>query len=124
MSARRCGGSLLLLLAICALAAVALATAATVMAILGGEIACVGGGGSAVAAPPTRAAVKEIPPKRLRLYRQAGRRFGVDWAFLASVGFQECGHRACAHVYPSGCGGRSTRPVTCGRPGGGASASR
>jgi len=105
MSVRRRGGSLLLLLAVCVLAVVALATATTVMAILGGEIACVGGGGSAVAAPPTRAAVREIPPKRLRLYQEAGNRFDVDWAFLASIGFQECGHRACAHVYPSGCGG-------------------
>src|SRR5215207_61525 len=79
----------------------------TLMAILGSEIACVGGGGgSAVAAPPTRAAVKEIPPARLKIYQEAGQRFDVDWAFLASIGFQECGHGACAHVYPSGCGGR------------------
>ncbi|HEU4463057.1 MAG TPA: CHAP domain-containing protein, partial [Solirubrobacterales bacterium] len=61
--------------------------------------------GSAVAAPPTRAAVKEIPPARLRLYQEAGKRFDVDWAFLASVGYQECGHGACAEVNPSGCGG-------------------
>jgi CHAP domain len=75
------------------------------MAILGGEIACIGGGGSAVAAPATKAAVREIPPKRLRIYQQAGQRFDVDWAFLASIGYQECGHGACAEVNPSGCGG-------------------
>jgi hypothetical protein len=105
MSARRRGGSLLLLLATGVLAAVVVAITATVMAILGSSIACMGGGGIAVANPPTKAAVKGIPPKRLRIYQQAGKRFDVDWAFLASIGYQECGHRACAHVYPSGCGG-------------------
>jgi hypothetical protein len=104
MSARRRGGPLVVLAA-AALATVIVAVTGTVMAILGSEIACVGSGGSAVAAPPTRAAVKEIPPARLRLYQEAGKRFDVDWAFLASIGYQECGHGACAEVNPSGCGG-------------------
>lgn len=105
MRARRRGGSLLLLVAAGVLAVVVVAITATVMAILGSSIGCMGGGGIAVAGPPTRAAVKEIPPKRLRIYQEAGKRFNVEWAFLASIGYQECGHRACAHVYPSGCGG-------------------
>jgi hypothetical protein len=105
MSARRRSGSLLVLLATGVFAAVVVAITGTVMAILGSEIACMGGGGSALAAPATKAAVREIPPKRLRIYQQAGRRFDVDWAFLASIGYQECGHGACAHVYSSGCGG-------------------
>src|SRR5215218_337280 len=105
MIARRRGGPLLALVA-GALATLVVVITGTLMAILGSEIACVGGGGgSAVAAPPTRAAVKEIPPARLKLYQEAGQRFDVDWAFLASIGYQECGHGACAHVYPSGCGG-------------------
>jgi hypothetical protein len=79
--------------------------AGALMAVLGGNLACLAPGGSALASPPTKAAVKGIPPKRLRIYQEAGRRFDVDWAFLASIGYQECGHRACAHVYPSGCGG-------------------
>jgi hypothetical protein len=83
---------------------VILTVAATVMAVLGGDLSCLGGG-SAMAQPATRAAVRDIPPGRLKLYQAAGRRFDVDWAFLASIGFQECGHGACAHVYPSGCGG-------------------
>ena len=83
----------------------AVSVAGALMAVLGGNLACLAPGGSAFASPPTRAAVKEIPPKRLRIYQQAGRRFDVEWAFLASIGYQECGHRACAHVYPSGCGG-------------------
>lgn len=83
----------------------AVSVAGALMAVLGGNLACLAPGGSALAAPPTKAALKEIPPKRLRIYREAGKRFDVDWAFLASIGYQECGHRACAHVYPSGCGG-------------------
>jgi hypothetical protein len=105
MSARRRGGSLLLLIGIGVLAVVVVSVVGTVMAILGSEIACMGGGGSAVAAPATKAAVREIPPKRLRIYQQAGQRFDVDWAFLASIGYQECGHGTCAEVNPSGCGG-------------------
>lgn len=99
------GRGLLAAIALAACAVVVLTLAATVMAILGSQIACVGGGGSAVAAPPTRAAVKEIPPERLRIYQEAGKRFRVAWAFLASVGYQECGHGACAEVNSSGCGG-------------------
>jgi hypothetical protein len=105
VSAKRRGGSALALIAVGVLAALVVAITGTVMAILGGEIACIGGGGSAVAAPATKAAVREIPPKRLRIYQQAGQRFDVDWAFLASIGYQECGHGACAEVNPSGCGG-------------------
>lgn len=105
MSARRRSGSLLVLLATGVFAAVVVAITGTVMAILGSEIACMGGGSSALAAPATKAAVREIPPKRLRIYQQAGQRFDVDWAFLASIGYQECGHGTCAEVNPSGCGG-------------------
>ncbi len=105
MSARRRSGSLLVLLATGVFAAVVVAITGTVMAILGSEIACMGGGGSALAAPATKAAVREIPPRRLRIYQQAGQRFDVDWAFLASIGYQECGHGTCAEVNPSGCGG-------------------
>lgn len=106
MSGRR---SRLSLLAVCAcgVAAVVVATlAGTVMAILGGELACLGGGGGAVAAvPATRAAVEEIPPARLRIYQAAGRKINIDWTFLASIGTQECGQGACHEVSASGCAG-------------------
>ena len=85
---RRRSSAILGLLSTAALATVVVALVGTVMAILGSEIACVGGGGSAVAAPPTRAAVKEIPPERLRIYQEAGKRFDVDWdtyCFVASL---------------------------------------
>jgi hypothetical protein len=105
MKARRGSGSRLALFAAGLLGVVVVAIAGTVMAILGSEIGCVGGGSSALAAPPTKAAVSEIPPKRLRIYEEASQRFDVSWPFLASIGYQECGHGSCAHVYPSGCGG-------------------
>jgi hypothetical protein len=81
--------------------------AGTLMAILGANLSCLssGGGATGFLEQPTRAAVREIPSKRLRLYRQAGQRFDLDWTVLASIGTQECGTGLCAHVYPSGCGG-------------------
>lgn len=91
---------------LCVIALVGVVSVAgALMAVLGGNLACLAPGGSAFASPPTRAAVKEIPPKRLRIYQEAGKRFDVDWAFLASIGYQECGVGTCVHVYPSGCGG-------------------
>jgi hypothetical protein len=106
MSGRRSRLSLLVACA-CGIAAVVVATlAGTVMAILGGELACLGGGGGAVAATPaTRAAVEEIPPARLRIYQAAGRKINIDWTFLASIGTQECGQGACHEVSSSGCAG-------------------
>ncbi len=88
-----------------ALSLVAGVIAATLMAILGANVACLGASGPVSGSQPTRAAVKQIPAERLRLYRRAGQRFDVDWTVLASIGYQECGTGSCAHVYPSGCGG-------------------
>lgn len=84
--------------------AVVLTVTATVMAILGSELGCLGGG-TASAQPGTRAAQREIPPARLALYQAAGRRFDIDWAFVAAIGTQECGAGTCAEINPSGCGG-------------------
>jgi hypothetical protein len=83
---------------------VILTVAATVMAVLGADLSCLGGG-SAVAQPATRAAVRDIPPARLKLYQAAGRRFDIDWTFVASIAFQECGSGNCAGVNSSGCAG-------------------
>lgn len=69
-----------------------------------GQLGCLGGKGSAGPAP-SRTAVTEIPPARLAIYRQAGRRFDIDWTFLASIGAQECGHGSCAGDNGSGCAG-------------------
>jgi hypothetical protein len=54
---------------------------------------------------PSAYALQSIPPERLALYEQAGRRFDIDWSFLASIGAQECGNGSCAGVNSSGCAG-------------------
>jgi hypothetical protein len=72
-----------------------------VLAITGGQLGCSGPGGPA----PTRTALTGIPPARLVLYQAAARRFDIDWAFLASVGAQECNHGSCAGDNSSGCAG-------------------
>jgi hypothetical protein len=76
-----------------------------VLAMLGGHLGCPGGAGGSGQEAPTRSARAEIPPPRLRLYQAAGRRFDLDWAFLASIGAQECNHGGCAGVNSSGCAG-------------------
>ncbi|MBN8870532.1 MAG: hypothetical protein J0H66_11690 [Solirubrobacterales bacterium] len=86
------------------LAAAVVAVAGTFMAVLGADIGCVGGSGS-VQAAPTKTAKQEIAPWKLKLYRAAAKRFDIDWTFLASIGYQECGNGACPEINPSGCGG-------------------
>jgi hypothetical protein len=106
MSRRRSRTSLLALFAAGAAAIVMATLAGTVMAILGGDLACLGGGGgNAAATPATRAAVEEIPPGRLRIFQAAGRRIDIDWTFLASIGEQECASGNCSGVNSSGCAG-------------------
>jgi membrane-bound lytic murein transglycosylase B len=41
---------------------------------------------------PSRAAVADIPPGYLRLYRSAGARYGVPWPLLAAIGKVESDH--------------------------------
>jgi len=58
-------------------------------------------------------ALSDIPPTYLRLYRQAGARYGLDWTILAGIGKVECDHGrdpdpACTHegaVNSAGAGG-------------------
>lgn len=88
---------------------------AFLLAIGGGDLGCSGGGGPAGPAP-SRAAVTEIPPARLVLYRAAGRRFRIDWTFLASIGAQECDHGSCAGDNGSGCAGPMQIAVRPGSP--------
>ena len=40
----------------------------------------------------SRAASDGVPPAYLRLYRETGSTFGLDWAVLAAIGFVESGH--------------------------------
>jgi hypothetical protein len=76
------------------------------VAVLGIVMAITGAGFGCQDAPASSSrAADEIPPARLRLYRAAGRRFDIDWAFLASIGAQECHHGSCAGDNGSGCAG-------------------
>jgi hypothetical protein len=58
-------------------------------------------------------AQREIPPLYLRLYRQAGMHYDLDWAILAGIGKVECNHGrdpapSCTHegaVNSAGAGG-------------------
>jgi hypothetical protein len=95
----------LILLAGGVIAVVLAALAGSLMAVLGAELPCAESSGGTLGVSPTRAALSEIPPTRLPLYREAGKRYEVNWTFLASIGTQECSTGTCGHVYPSGCGG-------------------
>jgi hypothetical protein len=79
-----------------------------VVAVTGAGFGCVGSASEGIGLSTSsgaRSAVAEIPATRLRLYREAARRFDLDWAFLASIGGQECHHGACAGDNGSGCAG-------------------
>lgn len=91
-------------------------TIAVLAALVGTQLAIVGvlvllGGGGECPAPgphPTEQARNSIPASALSIYQQAGQRHDIDWAFLASIGAQECDHGRCAgarQINPSGCGG-------------------
>jgi hypothetical protein len=83
-------------------------TAATATVI--GALAILGGGADcrAPGPVPTDQAKNAIPAEALTVYQEAGRRYDIDWAFLASIGAQECDHGRCAgaqQINASGCGG-------------------
>lgn len=88
------------------------AVLAAVIAITGAGLGCV----SEAAATPIGGKAREIPTDRLRLYQAAGRRFDLDWAFLASIGAQECHHGSCAGDNGSGCAGPMQIAVRRGSP--------
>ncbi len=76
-----------------------------------------GGGGRGPAGPaPSRSAVQDIPPARLAIYRRAGRNQNIDWAFLASIGAQECNHGSCAGDNGFGCSGPMQIAMRRGSP--------
>ncbi len=106
------GASFAGLLLLCALA--------LAMAITGASFGCTGSSASAAAPSantgPTRAARKQIPPPRLRLYLAAGARERIDWTFLASIGAQECNHQTCAGDNGSGCAGPMQIAIRKGSP--------
>ncbi len=77
--------------------AIALAAGMLVLAALGLACAVVGLGGVSLTgeAEPggvSALAARDIPPEYLALYRQAARRYGLDWSILAGIGRVECDH--------------------------------
>ena len=82
---------------------------ATVSGVLGG----IAGGAGSQSTGVSAVAQAEIPPEYLRLYQQAARRYGLDWAILAGIGKVECDHGrdpdpSCTHegaVNSAGAGG-------------------
>jgi hypothetical protein len=114
MIARLRAGKRLVLLAA---AGSTLGVALTLVAICGVVFAALGGSlascstSTAAALPrepagekPSDYALQSIAPERLALYEGAGRRYDIDWSFLASIGTQECSG-TCAGVNASGCAG-------------------
>jgi hypothetical protein len=99
-----------------AIAAFIVSSSALVVAVvlLGSGTECPGPGPT-----PTEQAYNSIPASALVAYQQAGRRHDIDWAFLASIGAQECDHGRCAgakQVNPSGCGGPMQIAMRRGSP--------
>jgi hypothetical protein len=91
-----------------ALVAVVGTIMAALLAIAGSGVSCGFGGEALAAGPaPTKTALREIPKKYLAIYREAGSAIDISWPFLASIGYQECGHGTgnCFVVNPSGCAG-------------------
>ena len=82
--------------------------------ILGGGADC-----PAAGSMPTDQAKNSIPAAALAIYQRAGQRYDVDWAFLASIGAQECDHGRCAgarQINSSGCGGPMQIAMRRGSP--------
>jgi hypothetical protein len=91
----------------------AITVVGVVMAITG---VTVGGCTSSSSDAKTTNKAVEIPPNRLRLYHAAARHFDIDWAFLASIGAQECHRGTCAGDNGSGCAGPMQIAVRRGSP--------
>ena len=84
--------------------AVCVAVLGAVMAITGAGLACQSRGHRSRRFGHARRA-RGHPGVAAVLYRAAGRRFDLDWAFLAAIGAQECRHGSCAGDNGSGCAG-------------------
>ena len=87
-----------------------LLAATALMSLVVGTVVILGGGADcpAMGSTPTDQAKNSIPATALAIYQRAGQRYDVDWAFLASIGAQECDHGRCAgaqQINSSGCGG-------------------
>jgi hypothetical protein len=103
------------------------AALATLLTLVGLQLVLVGavvilGGATECPAPgptPSDQARNTVPSGALASYQRAGTRHDIDWAFLASIGAQECDHGRCAganQINPSGCGGPMQIAMRCHSP--------
>lgn len=117
-SRARTGVRLALAVVVGAVLLIVVALVALALAVGSGDLGCLGGGdaGAGGGPEPTRAARREIPPDRLRLYRAAARRADIDWTFLASIGAQECDHGMCRGDNGYGCAGPMQISMRRGSP--------
>jgi hypothetical protein len=111
MTRRRTHGQVVLA-GLAGVAFILVSTLGVVIALTGAGVGCLADSG----APSVGGKVREIPADRLRIYQAAGRRFDLDWAFLASIGAQECHHGSCAGDNGSGCAGPMQIAVRRGSP--------
>lgn len=115
---RRCA-VLLVLLPLVGLGLVVVTMLGFALALGGtGDEVCADEAGPAgpVGPRPTKAARSEIPRSRLALYQRAGRTENINWAFLASIGAQECDHGSCAGDNGYGCAGPMQLAMRRGSP--------
>ncbi len=93
--------------------AMALVAIALIADVGGGATVRPTGEGDAAGTLPSAQARADIPPAYLSLYREASRRYGIDWRVLAAIGKVECDHGrdpdpSCSRegsVNPAGAGG-------------------
>jgi hypothetical protein len=72
--------------------AMAFVAIALIADIGGGATVRLAGEGDAAGGAPSAQARADIPPAYLSLYREASRRYGIDWRILAAIGKVECDH--------------------------------
>jgi hypothetical protein len=75
-----------------AIIAAAFVLVAALAALGGGSVGAAESSSEAQSDSPSTLAEREIPPLYLRLYEQAGARYGLDWTILAGIGKVECDH--------------------------------
>ncbi|HST38785.1 MAG TPA: hypothetical protein VLK58_04725 [Conexibacter sp.] len=117
--AGRRGARLALGAALASLLVIVVSVVALALAIGGTDLGCLGSGpddGGGGGPAPTATARREIPAERLALYRAAGRRYDIDWTFLASIGAQECDHGMCRGDNGYGCAGPMQISMRRGSP--------
>jgi len=86
-------GKRLLVGVIVAAGALVLVQISLFVAIFGPPAGCgKGAGAESGSSKPSKEALADIPGNYLKLYREAGEKYGIDWAILAGIGSVETNH--------------------------------